>query len=208
MKPARLRDLGVFAYEETYALQKALVAERQAGAIPDTLVLVEHPHVVTLGRRRTSRDNVVRFDMPVVEVERGGDVTYHGPGQLVGYPILFLDEDERDVHVLLRNIEEGLIRAAQAFGLDAGRRDKHTGVWVGDRKLVSIGVAVRQWVSFHGFALNVSTELDRFRSINPCGFDAGVMTSMCELLGRAVSLDEVKPVVVREVGAALGRAFG
>lgn len=208
MKPARLRDLGTAAYEATYELQKALVAERQAGAIEDTLVLVEHPHVVTLGRRQTSRENVVRFDMPVVEVERGGDVTYHGPGQLVGYPILFLDENERDVHALLRNIEEGLIRAARSFGLDAGRRDKHTGVWVGPRKLASIGVAVRQWVSFHGFALNVSTELERFRSINPCGLDAGVMTSMTELLGRAVSVEEVKPVVVREMGAVLGRVFG
>ena len=101
-----------------------------------------------------------------------------------------------------------MIRAAEAFGIAAGRREKHTGVWVGDRKLASLGVAVRQWVSFHGFALNVSTDLARFRSINPCGLDAGVMTSMAELLGRDVSLDEVKPVMVREAGRALGRSFG
>jgi lipoate-protein ligase B len=204
---ARLLDLGFVGYEEAWALQKRLVAERQADEAPDTLVLVEHPDVITLGRRASARANVLVEDMPVVEVERGGDVTYHGPGQLVGYPIVKLDEGERDLHLLLRNIEQGLIDACGRMGIAAGRRAGWTGVWAGERKLASIGIAVRRWVTMHGFALNVSTDLARFRSINPCGLDATVMTSLAELLQRSITLDEVKPLVVEELGRALGRRF-
>ena len=205
--PGVLMDLGRRDYEETWALQKQLVAERQANQVRDTLILVEHPEVITLGRKASSRDNVLSREIPVVEVERGGDVTYHGPGQLVGYPILKLAGEERDLHLLLRNIEEGLIGVCAALGIAGGRRPGWTGVWVGERKLVSIGIAVRRWVTMHGFALNVATDLSRFRAINPCGLDAGVMTSLAELLQRNITLAEVKPLVAEQVGKSLGRRF-
>ncbi|HEX2574559.1 MAG TPA: lipoyl(octanoyl) transferase LipB [Polyangia bacterium] len=201
----RVRDLGRRDYEEVRTLQLDLVAERQAGAGMDTLLLVEHPHVVTLGRRSSARDNVLTDEMPVIEIERGGDATYHGPGQLVGYPIVRLEDDERDLHAFLRALEEGLIRACGDLGLSAVRREGLTGVWLGDRKVASIGIAVRRWVTFHGFALNVTTDLTRFRAINPCGLDASVMTSLSVSLGRDVSQEEVKPLVVRHLGEQLGR---
>jgi lipoate-protein ligase B len=147
--------------------------------------------------------------MPMFEIERGGDVTYHGPGQLVGYPIFLLRQTEHDLHLYLRNIEEALIQTVEEFGLSAGRRESWTGVWnrAADRKVASIGVAVKRWVTLHGFALNVSTDLSRFAAINPCGLEATVMASMSSLLGRAISLAEVKPVVERKMGAVFSRAF-
>src|SRR4051812_13749319 len=169
---ARVLDLGLREYGEVWELQRQLVAARQRDEIPDTLVLVEHPHVLTLGRG-THKENLVRpGDLPVFEIERGGDVTYHGPGQLVGYPIFLLRQHERDLHAYLRGLEEGLIRALAEQGLPAGRRPGWTGVWTeGEpaRKLASIGVAVKRWVPLHGFPLNVATDLARFLAINPCG---------------------------------------
>jgi lipoate-protein ligase B len=141
-------------------------------------------------------------DIPVFEVERGGDVTYHGPGQLVGYPIVLLEGVDRDLHRFLRNLEEALIRASRALGIESGRAEGKTGTWVeGARKLASIGIAVKRWVTYHGFALNVSTDLKKFGSINPCGFAAGVMTSLSAEAGRAISLAEVTPLVVGELAA-------
>jgi lipoate-protein ligase B len=129
-------------------------------------------------------------------VERGGGITFHGPGQLVGYPIVDLRGRGRDIHRFLRDLEEVLIRTLRDFSLDAQRRPGLTGVWVGQKKIASIGIAVRHWVSYHGFALNVSVDLRYFRMIRPCGLDGTVMTSMSELLGREISLDEVKPALV------------
>jgi lipoate-protein ligase B len=188
-----------------WALQKELLAERQAGTIPDTLILVEHPEVITLGRKASSRDNVLDDSIPVVEIERGGDVTYHGPGQLVGYPILQLDGDERDLHAYLRNLEQALIDTCADFGIAGARKAGWTGVWIGDKKVASIGIAVRRWVTLHGFALNVSTDLSRFATINPCGLDAAVMTSMSEALGRSIALDDVKPALRARWSAVFNR---
>ncbi len=207
MKPGALLDLGVREFGAVWALQKQLVAQRQADEIPDTLVLVEHPEVITLGRRQSSRANVLSDEIPLFEIERGGDVTYHGPGQLVGYPIVKLDEPERDLHLYLRNLEEALIRVCAEIGLAGARRDGLTGVWLGERKVASIGIAVRRWVTLHGFALNVSTELARFSAINPCGLDAAVMTSLSEAAGRPIALDALKPRVAAHLGDALGRSF-
>jgi lipoyl(octanoyl) transferase len=206
---ASLLDLGTLGYEEAYARQLELVAARQRGEGADTLILVEHPPVITLGRRRTSRDNVVNAGpVPVVEIERGGDVTYHGPGQLVGYPIVLLGGAERDLHRFLRLLEEGIIGALADLGLPAGRREGATGVWIdGARKIASIGLACRRWVMFHGLALNVSTDLTAFTRINPCGFEAGVMTSVARELGRDVTLADVKPALALRLGEALGRDF-
>src|SRR5207249_2062595 len=149
-----------------------------------------------------ARDHVLSDDIPVVEVERGGDVTYHGPGQLVGYPIVALAGAERDLHRFLRALEAGLIDACAALGLDAGRKAGWTGVWLGEKKVASIGIAVRRWVTYHGFALNVATDLARFRAIHPCGLDAGVMTSLAAALGRPVTVDETKPLVADSIGRA------
>src|SRR5262249_10327366 len=143
-------DLGRRGFAEVWALQLRLVERRQAEAIPDVLITVEHDDVITVGRRRGARANILDENMPVFDLERGGDVTYHGPGQLVGYPIVRLDERERDLHAYLRAIEDGLIGAAGEVGVTAGRNPGATGVWVGARKLASIGVAVRRWVTLHG----------------------------------------------------------
>jgi len=197
--PFEVLDLGTREFGEVWKLQLELVAARQRDERPDTLLLVEHPHVITLGRS-TKRENLLApADTPIFEIERGGDITYHGPGQLVGYPIFRLREHERDLHLYMRRLEETVIRTLAAVGLPAGRRPSWTGVWTvpePQRKLCSIGVAVKKWVTLHGFALNVATDLARFTAINPCGLDAGVMTSVSACLGRAVTIDELKPILI------------
>jgi lipoate-protein ligase B len=187
------------------------VAARQADAVPDTLILVEHPEVITLGRSARPENILAPDGIPVVEVERGGDVTYHGPGQLVAYPIFRLAEDERDLHRLMRNIEETLIRTLAAFGVGGRRIPGSTGVWTGPdgspRKLASIGVAVRRWVTMHGLALNVTTDLERFGAIKPCGFDASVMTSMARELGAPVEMAAVKRRLVDTIATVFARTW-
>ncbi|HEX4404345.1 MAG TPA: lipoyl(octanoyl) transferase LipB [Polyangia bacterium] len=208
--PAQLLDLGTREFGEVWALQKDLVARRQREEIPDTLVFVEHPHVITLGRGTHKENLLATGDTPLFEIERGGDVTYHGPGQLVGYPIFLLrEESERDLHLYLRNLEEALIRTVGRFGIAGERKQGWTGVWTagGARKLASIGVAVKRWVTLHGFALNVATDLGRFAAINPCGLEATTMGSMSSVLGRDVSLADVKAVAREEMSVVFGRDF-
>ncbi|HXU82196.1 MAG TPA: lipoyl(octanoyl) transferase LipB [Polyangia bacterium] len=206
--PFRVIDLGTLEYGEVWKRQLELVAARQRDEIDDTLLLVEHPHVITLGRG-AKRENLLHpADTPIFEIERGGDITYHGPGQLVGYPIFKLREPERDLHLYMRRLEETVIRTVAAVGLPAGRRAGWTGVWTvpePQRKLCSIGVAVKKWVTLHGFALNVSTDLARFTAINPCGLEAAVMTSVSECLGRAVTVDECKPILAEQAAAVFER---
>jgi lipoyl(octanoyl) transferase len=203
-------DLGTEPFRDCWARQLALVEQRQRGEVPDTLLLVEHPHVFTLGRRRESEANVlVPGDVEVIGIERGGDVTYHGPGQIVGYPIVLLEDGERDLHRYLRNLEEAVIATCRQFGLAADREPGKTGVWLTTaaglrRKLCSMGIACRKWVTFHGLALNVTADLGYFRRINPCGFEASVMTSMAEQLG-AVDVAEVRDALAVELGRTLGR---
>ena len=209
MKQARLVDLGVRDFADVWKLQLELVGARQRDEIPDTLLLVEHPHVITAGRS-AKRENLLDLGgTPLFEIERGGDVTYHGPGQLVGYPIFRLEDRERDLHVYLRNLEEAIIRALARFGLAAARKPEWTGVWTvdGARKLASIGVAVKRWVTMHGFALNVATDLARFGAINPCGLDAAVMASMTGELGRPLEMAAVKEAVRATVGDVFGRTL-
>jgi len=207
-RPLQLLDLGLVEYEAALALQRRLVAERQADARPDTLVLCEHPHVFTLGRRAGARAHVLAPGaVPVVEVERGGDVTYHGPGQLVGYPIFRLEPAEQDLPRFLRGLEEVLLRAlATAVGLAGRRRPGYTGVWLGERKVASIGVAVTGWVTFHGFALNVATDLGYFDRIEPCGLPSAVMTTVSAALGRPVAPAELTPAVLAAVAEVFERA--
>jgi lipoyl(octanoyl) transferase len=207
--PARLIDLGVRDFGEVWGVQREMVAARQRDEVPDTLLFVEHPHVITLGRG-SHRENLLAVDdLPVVEIERGGDVTYHGPGQLVAYPIFLLSEEERDLHAYLRRLEETLIRTAGDFGVSAGRNPGWTGAWTTatpPQKLASIGISVKRWVTMHGFALNVTTDLSRFARINPCGLEAGVMASLSSVTGRPIAMDEVKRRVVEHFATVFGRA--
>lgn len=170
--------LGRVPYGEALELQRRLANDRIAGRSPDRLVLLEHPPVLTLGRA-SNVDHVLRSDgVDVFEVERGGDVTYHGPGQLVGYPILDLTGYRQDLHWYLRTLEQALIEALATLGIASERRPGFTGVWTGGRKIASIGVHVKQWVTWHGFALNVSTDLQAFDRIVPCGIAGVEMTSV------------------------------
>ena len=207
MKSIELVDWGLLDYEESLARQRELVRKRQDDECGDMLIAVEHPHVFTIGRRREALGNVLAAgEVPVIEIERGGDVTYHGPGQLVMYSICKLDEDEQDLHLVLRNLEQGIIDALVHYGLEAGREEGKTGVWLGGRKLASLGIACRQWVTFHGLGLNVNTDLSYFGRINPCGFDSKVMTSVAaETGGAEVSMAEIRAHLGQTVAAALGR---
>jgi lipoyl(octanoyl) transferase len=186
-----IRDLGTLPYGDALQLQRRLADERLAGRLAnDLLLLVEHPPVVTLGRgtRETSLpldpEALRRRGIEVFEVERGGDVTYHGPGQLVGYPIFDLRQHREDLHWYLRQLEEALIVALRGFGIVAERNPGYTGVWTKGRKIASIGVHAKQWVTWHGFALNVTTELSAFDLIIPCGIPGVVMTSVARELDR------------------------
>ena len=190
-----LRQLGRLDYPAALQLQQRLAAERKQGLIPDQLLLLEHPHVITLGRNGhlenllASDDILARAGIAFYPTDRGGDVTYHGPGQLVGYPILDLRDWQRDVGAYVRAVEETIIVTLAEYGIEAGRIPKLTGVWVGERKIAAIGVHLSRWVTSHGFALNVSTDLSYFQYIVPCGLTRPV-TSMAALGVRA-SLDQV-----------------
>lgn len=181
--PIESHWLGLQPYEAAARLQRAWVLEIADGLRPDSLLLLEHPPVITLGRRRGAERNVLDAGgVPVVEVERGGDATFHAPGQLVGYPLIRLLGEERDLHRYLRNLEHVLIRTLLVLGFEAHTRPGLTGVWVGEQKLASVGVAVRKWTTYHGFALNVHNNSAEFARLNPCGLPATSMASLCELM--------------------------
>jgi lipoate-protein ligase B len=186
-----IAELGVVEYDDALAMQTEMLAARIDERIGDTLLMMEHPHVFTLGRGADEGFIVSNTNgVPIRRVSRGGQVTYHGPGQLIGYPILKLEGRDRDVTKYLRSLEAAMIDALAKFDIDAGRRNAMTGVWVRARKIASIGVGIRRWTTWHGFALNVSTDLSYFDSIVPCGIDGCRMTSVCEETNRAVSLHE------------------
>jgi lipoyl(octanoyl) transferase len=210
----RVVDLGRLDYAAAHARQLAEVDARKSDdSLDDLLLLVEHPHVITVGRSRAAAQNVlVPGDVPVIEIERGGDATYHGPGQAVVYPILRLRESERDLHRFLRNLEEAMILTCARFEVKADREPGKTGVWLTDRtatrrKIASIGIACRRWITFHGIALNVSTDLAYFSRINPCGFDATVMTSLSHELSRPVSLAAVQTALATDLATTLNRTL-
>lgn len=199
-------DWGRTRYDVARGLQDELVTQRIAGEIGDTLVFTEHEPVFTLGLRRGTEQNLVwdaaelaRQGIEVVKTNRGGDITYHGPGQVVGYPIVSLAA-RQDLHAYLRFLEQVLINSLGSLGLAAARREGKTGIWLGPRKIAAIGVAVRRWVAYHGFALNVAPNLTHFEGIVPCGISAadGTVTSLQAELGRTIDLAEVKAVLARE----------
>jgi lipoyl(octanoyl) transferase len=190
-----VRDLGLMAYAEAYALQETLVRDIAAGEAPEVLLLVEHPPVYTLGRSG-HMENLLDESVEVVSINRGGDITYHAPGQLVGYPLLNLGLRGKDLRHYLRFLEEVLILAAADVGVEGFRREGKTGVWTDQGKLASIGAGARRWVSMHGFALNVSLDLSGFSRIHPCGIVGCPMTSLSQITGRHVAMEQVKERVV------------
>jgi lipoate-protein ligase B len=200
--------LGRMGYEECLELQREVARQRISGAIPeDVLLLVEHPPVVTLGRSSKQKNLVstpaylASRGVELFEVERGGDVTFHGPGQLVGYPIFDLKRHRQDLHWYLRSVEEALIRTLSQYGISAERSTGYTGVWTNGRKIASIGVHARDWVTWHGFALNVTTDLSYFDLIVPCGIVGVEMTSIAKETGSMPELDSVSDIVAREFAA-------
>ena len=207
-KPCRWAFLGSMDYQEAWDLQRVLAQARAEERIPDTLVLVEHPPVYTLGRRSdpaallAPRTLLEGMGARVVEVDRGGEITFHGPGQLVGYPIIGLRSWGGPLRYV-RALEEALIGALAVFGVRAGRIEGLTGVWAGDAKIAAIGVRVSRGVTTHGFALNVATDLSWFQHIVPCGIHDREVTSMERLLGRAFALEEVATVVADHFGQAM-----
>ena len=198
-----IRRLGVVSYGEALEMQKALVEERRAGHIPDLLLLLQHPPVITLGVRRDSRAHITAsdaqlasLDIEVHDTGRGGDVTYHGPGQVVGYPIIDLRPERCDVHRYVRDLEEVMIRVCADYGVAAERIAGLSGAWVGRGKIGAIGVRISRWITSHGFAFNVSTKLDDFQLIVPCGIPDRGVTSLEKETGRARSIAEVEERII------------
>ncbi|HEV3028177.1 MAG TPA: lipoyl(octanoyl) transferase LipB, partial [Planctomycetota bacterium] len=199
------RDAGRLSYADGLAVQKETVRRRVAKEIPDTLILVEHPPVITMGKMSKPEHVLTKGgQVEVVQTSRGGDVTYHGPGQIVGYPIVDLTAIHLDLKKYLEKLEEVMIRAVAAYGIPAGRQSGMTGAWVGDRKIGAIGVRVEKWVTSHGFALNANTDLAGFDLIIPCGLRGKGVTSIARELGRDVDLEELR----RSVAAIFGKVFG
>jgi lipoyl(octanoyl) transferase len=221
MRELAVRRLGTVTYADGLALQQTLVEDRRANRIPDTLVLLEHPHVLTLGvKRDAARAHVVASPdvlqargVDVYEAGRGGDITYHGPGQLVAYPILDLRPDRQDVHRYVRDLEEVMIRLSAGYGLAAGRIAGLSGTWIGDRKIGAVGIRISRWITSHGIAFNVTTDLSYFDLIVPCGIADKSVTSLARELGREVEMSEVEDrfaerfaqVFEREVAVAAGQ---
>ena len=199
MKALEVRRLGLVPYADGLELQRALVEDRKADRIADTLLLLQHPHVVTIGVKKDGRahilatpDQLASRGVDLFETGRGGDVTYHGPGQIVGYPIIDLNPDRRDVHRYVRDLEEVMIRVCADYGLTAGRIKGFSGAWIDDAKIGAIGVRISRWITSHGFAFNVTTDVDFFDLIVPCGIADRGVTSLAEAIGRPPELIEVE----------------
>ncbi len=200
-----VRRLGLIPYGQALKLQRELVEERRAGRVPDLLILLQHPPVITLGVKGdggrsnlvATAERLVELGVDVSETGRGGDVTYHGPGQIVGYPILDLKPDRCDVHRYVRDLEEVMIRVCADYGVNAGRISGLTGAWVGDEKIGAIGVRISRWITSHGFAFNVTTNLADFQLIVPCGLTNHGVTSLEKATGRDLSMPDVEDSVIR-----------
>ena len=213
-----MRRLGLVSYADGLELQRQLVDDRKADRIPDTLLLLQHPHVLTVGVKKDGRSHILAtpdrleaLGVDVFETGRGGDVTYHGPGQLVGYPIIDLNPDRRDVHRYVRDLEEVMIRVCADYGLEAGRSKGFSGTWInsarGEEKIGAIGVRISRWITSHGFAFNVATDVNFFNLIVPCGIADRGVTSLQAQLGHAPPMTEVEDRLIGHFAAVLDRAL-
>lgn len=196
-------DLGMIDYKDAWDLQKNIFDLRLRNEINDTLFLLEHPHTYTLGKV-AGKENLISSEVQlkelgvsVYEIDRGGDITYHGPGQIVGYPIIKLSDWKEDTHLYLRGLEEVIIQTCAEYGLITERNPKHTGVWIGERKIAAIGIKISRWITMHGFAFNVNTDLNYFGGIIPCGIKDKDVTSLQRELGREIELDKVKDKLIK-----------
>lgn len=191
-------DLGMIDFKQAWDLQKEIFDLRHRNEINDTFFLLEHPHTYTLGKVAdkenlvSSEDQLKESGVSVYDIDRGGDITYHGPGQIVGYPIIKLSDWKEDTHAYLRGLEEVIIQTCAEYGLETGRNTKYTGVWIGEKKIAAIGIKVSRWVTMHGFAFNVNTDLSYFGGIIPCGIKDKDVTSLQRELAREINIDEVK----------------
>jgi lipoyl(octanoyl) transferase len=213
MSPLEVRRLGLVPYADGLELQRALVDDRKADRIPDTLLLLQHPHVVTIGVKKDGRSHILATPeqlaargVEVFETGRGGDVTYHGPGQIVGYPIIDLNPDRRDVHKYVRDLEEVMIRVCADYGVVAGRSKGFSGAWIGDAKIGAIGVRISRWITSHGFAFNVTTDVDFFNLIVPCGISDRGVTSLSKEIGRAAEIADVENHFIGHFGTVFERS--
>lgn len=206
----QVHDLGLIGYQECFSLQRKLVSQRLAGEIPDTLLLLEHNPVITLGTAGgedallVKPEEVEKAGVELVHTDRGGNITYHGPGQLVGYPIFDLRAHGKDVHLFLRNLEQAVIQLLAGFGVEGRGVSGYTGVWVGEEKICSIGIAVRRWISYHGFALNVSPNFEHWALIHPCGLVDRQVTSIERLTGCDPGMEAVKAAAVYNFAEVFG----
>jgi lipoyl(octanoyl) transferase len=213
VRELEVQRLGLVPYAVASDLQRKLVEERRAGRVPDLLLLLEHPHVITLGVKTDAArshliaapDLLTARQVEVHETGRGGDITYHGPGQLVGYPILDLRPDRCDVHKYVRDLEEVMIRTTRDFGLESARIAGLSGAWVGAEKIGAIGVRISRWITSHGFAYNVMTDLDFFNLIVPCGIATGGVTSLSRASGRRIAMHDAEAAIVRNFAAVFDR---
>ncbi len=196
-------NLGVVPYQDAWELQKSIMVQRKAEKTDDVFILLEHPHTYTLGKvaKREhllfSENELKQKEISTFEIDRGGDITYHGPGQIVGYPIINLKNWYADSHKYLRTLEEVIIKVLEEFGIAAGRNPKYTGVWVDDRKIAAIGIKISSWITMHGFAFNVNTDLSLFNGIIPCGIKEKDVTSLQELTGQLQDIQVIKQNVLR-----------
>ena len=213
MRDLEVRRLGVVPYAVASDMQRALVEERRAGRVPDLLLLLEHPHVITFGvKADAARSHLIATpellaarQVDVHESGRGGDITYHGPGQIVGYPILNLHPDRCDVHRYVRDLEDVMMRTTRDFGVESARITGLSGAWVGADKIGAIGVRIARWITSHGFAFNVTTDLDFFNLIVPCGIETGGVTSLSRAAGRRISIEDAEASIVRNFAAVFDR---
>lgn len=196
-------DLNLIDYKEAWDLQKDLLEKRYRNEISDTLLLLEHPHTYTLGKVADKKNLIEnesylkKNDISVYEIDRGGDITYHGPGQIVGYPIINLEGWQKDTHKYLRALEEVLMMTCKDYGLNSQRNSKYTGVWIGNKKIAAIGIKISRWITMHGFAFNVNTDLNLFKGIIPCGISDKEVTSLKKELSKDISIDEVKTSLLK-----------
>lgn len=197
-------SIDLIDYKEAWDLQKKIFEQRLNGILPDVLLLLEHPHTYTLGKT-AHKENLVGSEkylsdnkISVYNIDRGGDITYHGPGQIVGYPIIDLNKWKKDTHIYLRSLEEVIIRTCTYYGLEAGREPKYTGVWIQDRKIAAIGIKVSRWITMHGFAFNVNTDLSLFSGIIPCGINDKDVTSLQKELKIKLDINEVKEIILQK----------